>query len=469
MIRRTNSRLEMNLFIKQRIKEGIALLPDNLLFKNIYFDFRKFLKQAEVWSRDKIITWQFNKLKELLTYVYENVEGYKILYDEHKINPNDFNKLEDLKYFPIITKEMIRDNLDLFTSKLFDRKKLHYSTTGGSTAVPLGFYKTKDEMDIENAFIHHIWSLVGFDRKSKTFVLRGSFIGNEDSIVYHAPSKVMNSYFFSVYYLNESSVLKYWDYLNKINPEFIYAYPSAIHLFSKLLLYKNMVYKSRNLKAILTSSENLYEWQKRDIAKVFPGIRIFDLYGQSERVVIASGCEYDDKMHLWPFYGYTEIMKNNTEVAIGEMGEIIGTSFWSLATPFVRYKIGDIVIKGEQKCKHCGRNFPVINEIQGRLQEIIVSRKGRYIPMVAINMHDSTFDNVKQFQFFQEKPGEVILNLITKNNYSSEDEKKIFKNIKQKLGDDFDLKIKYVKTIELTSRGKYRFLVQKLPIDIGDK
>jgi phenylacetate-CoA ligase len=85
--------------------------------------------------------------------------------------------------------------------------------------------------------------------------------------------------------------------------------------------------------------------------------------------------------------------------------------------------------------------------------------------MTAINMHSNIFDNVHQFQFYQDTPGIVVLNLVRKESYTSQDEAGIQRAMGEKLTDQFDLELRHVDSIELTPRGKASFLIQRLPIN----
>ena len=85
--------------------------------------------------------------------------------------------------------------------------------------------------------------------------------------------------------------------------------------------------------------------------------------------------------------------------------------------------------------------------------------------MSLLNTHSDVFDNVKQFQFFQEKKGEVIFNIIKKDTYTNRDTEQIEKELQKKLGADVDLQICIVDHIPRTQSGKYRWLIQKLPIE----
>ena len=73
--------------------------------------------------------------------------------------------------------------------------------------------------------------------------------------------------------------------------------------------------------------------------------------------------------------------------------------------------------------------------------------------------------NVKEFQLYQDTEGEIILKIVKSGDYSDSDSKTILKKFQKTLGDDFHFSIKFADHIPRTKRGKYQFLIQKLPID----
>ena len=73
--------------------------------KNHYF-----LKKLESMSRDNIKKLQFEKTKETLQRAYYESEFYRELFDNAKVKPEDFKKLEDIARFPFIDKQdLIKD------------------------------------------------------------------------------------------------------------------------------------------------------------------------------------------------------------------------------------------------------------------------------------------------------------------------------------------------------------------------
>jgi phenylacetate-CoA ligase len=339
---------------------------------------------------------------------------------------------------------------------------MKYLTTGGSTGIPFGFYTTVKNYYIEFAFMYSAWERSGWKNGDLSAMLRGFYIGSEEDFYkYERFNKIL---YLSNYFLTNKSYPKYKAIFDKYQPQIFQAYPSAITLLSDLIINNNDCGKW-NFKVILLGSENIYQWQREKIQKAFPNSKIFAWYGHAEKTIFAPVCEKTDLLHLSPIYGYTEILDtNNKEIGFSEKGELIGTSFWNFATPFIRYKTNDIALKNEFGCKECGRQHQLLTRIEGRIHEFIVSKNNRYISMTAINMHDDIFDKLIQFQFYQDTEGKIIFKYIPKNIFKNSDIESIIERLKPKLGDDFELETKSVNEISRNKSGKFTFLEQKLDI-----
>ena len=197
--------------------------------------------------------------------------------------------------------------------------------------------------------------------------------------------------------------------------------------------------------------------------------RVFSHYGHYEMAVLAGFCEYEDTYHVLPQYGYAELIAKDGKAVTqpGEVGEIVATSFIMNATPFIRYRTGDIAVLKGWECPSCARPYQIWEKVEGRLQEFIVTGGGRYISMVAINMHDDIFDYIHQFQFFQEEKGRIVFRYIPRDDFSPAMVQDMRERLLKKLGDDVELYMEEVDEIPLTKRGKHRFLIQKMKLDIS--
>jgi phenylacetate-CoA ligase len=107
-----------------------------------------------------------------------------------------------------------------------------------------------------------------------------------------------------------------------------------------------------------------------------------------------------------------EIVKDGRPAAAGETGEVVATGLHTLASPFIRYRTGDIATRGDGVCA-CGHPFSTIRHIQGRTIEHFHLPGGRMVhpyiitgPLIA---NDS--DWVWQHQMVQEAENHVVLRI----------------------------------------------------------
>ena len=422
-----------------------------------YCNWIEFLRNAEGWDRIEIEDYQYNEIQSIVQYAFDNFPGYRKLYEEAGISSGEIHDMEDFQKLPFIEKDMIRDRLEEFSLKTQGSK---YVTTGGSTGIPMGFYRHHTAFSKELASKAHQYYRVGWNEGDSQFVLRGIPIKNN---IQFFPR--FNELRCSSYHLTAEWIEKYCRRAIKHDVKWIRCYPSTGYLFANYI--KETGYEFPELKGILCASENLYDFQKKLISEVF-GVRVFSHYGHFEQAALAGFCEHEDTYHVLPFYGYAELIGPDGEKITkpGEMGEIVGTSFSMRSTPFIRYKTKDFAVLTDERCSTCGRPYQIWDKIEGRLQEFILTTTNRYISMTAVNMHDDIFDKIRQFQFLQEKKGEVTFKYIPKNSLSQKIVDTIKQRLVHKIGPDVVLNTERVSSIPLTPRGKHRFLIQKLPLKI---
>ena len=162
-------------------------------------------------------------------------------------------------------------------------------------------------------------------------------------------------------------------------------------------------------------------------------------------------------------YGYTEIINKEGEDASyeDEVGEIVSTGFSNYAMPFIRYKTGDMAIFTNEKCT-CGRNYKLIKRVEGRKSEYFVDRDGNKITLTRSDEALWRVSNsIFTFQYIQNEPGDVILEIVIKNEFGKHD-LELIKEGFRKFYPQFDLEIKIVGNIERTERGKHMYLVQNI-------
>lgn len=448
-------------FFRKIIARLYNLIPESKRLGENYTYFKKLINQTEYYSLDDMHKYQNEQFLKTIEYA-KKTEFYPKYYKENGIDINEIKSLDDIIKLPFITKDILKSNTnDMIVQK--NKSKKLYMTSGGSTGVPVGFYLEKNvSRPKELAFMEDQWSKIGYKVGDRCAVIRGGVISSISQGAISKTDYFRNWLILSSYHMTDENLPKYINLLNKFKPKFIQGYPSALFLLSKFMK-KNKIKFKFNLKGVLAGSENLYDYQKEEFKEVF-GCRTYSWYGHAERVLLGGYCEKEDLYHIFPQYGYAEVIDTNGNLIDSGKGEIVGTSFHNSVMPLIRYKSADLVsIANSQKCV-CKRNYLILNKIEGRLQELILTSSDRKISMTALNMHSNIFDNIKQFQFEQWEKGKVVFNYIEANQISDKERKKIYNELMQKLGNDIELTLKKVDNIPLTKSGKHRFLIQNLKI-----
>lgn len=443
--------------IRKLLKNIYFKIPQKYRMGKKYWEIKRNLQEMQWWNEERIKIWQTNKLKEIIDYAYNYVPAYRESFRKAKIKPIDIKNLEDIKKIPITTKKMISNNLEGYSSTAIKKESQQYVSTSGSTGEPLGFYHTKLNNDKENAFVQLAWERFNWKMNERSIVLRGTFVGSKEKYFMHKSSR--NELWMSSYFLNSES---YYDYIRKIesfSAKHLRAYPSVAADFAELVIINNDIGKLK-FNTIFLASECIYKWQKEVIQRAFPNSKLFSFYGQTEQVLFAEMCEYSEKYHVSPFYGLIEVIdENGREVDVNFPGEIIGTSFWNYATPFIRYNTGDLATKGKSKCSLCGRNYQMLESIDGRQREWVENKTGKKVYLTFISsIHSNVFDKIKQFQFSQESPGNLVLSIVKKENYKEKDTENIKIEFLKRLGDGFRIKFLFVDEIKKPISGKLSLL-----------
>lgn len=426
-----------------------------------YVAWKAFLRHSAAWSAERIDAHQLGELRRVVFDAWASAPAWRALYESAGVSPSHLRSLDDVARLPMVDKTLIRANLEGFSIAMQGRSR---TATGGSTGLPFELYRDPQAFARELASKAHQYARIGWREGDRQFVLRGLPIDTPDHMTIVPEFAELRC---SSYHLVPEVMERYRQAALDYQPEWVRCYPSCGHLFAQFLDETGRPFPP--VKGVLCASENLYDSQKALLGRVF-GARVFSHYGHYELAALAGFCEHRDTYHVLPQYGYVELVApDGTAVKdAGRLGEIVATSFINRGTPLIRYRTGDYARLEGRDCAACGRPYQVWSRVEGRLHEFVVTSTGRLISMTALNAHDDTFDDVRQFQYVQERPGEVVLEYVPRGVWDGAVDARIASRLAPKLGADISLRVRPVDTIGVTGRGKHRFLIQKLQLVPGD-
>jgi len=448
---------------KNMCKKYISIPAYYYFINSPTYKYWKVLEKTQYLPTSELKAIQWNRLKYILGYVYNNNTFYRGTLKNANINPLEIRNYDDIKKIPIITKEDIRKAEDQIISKYYEKKDLMMYKTGGSTGTSLTGYITEECSELRNSCTirHDRWS--GWDVGDSIGAVWGN-VNNYKTRKEKLKELILTKYIFlDTMKVNESSVMEFAKNWRKVKPTLLFGHAHSLYLLAQYVADLNLtVIKPRG---IISSSMTLMDYERKNIESVF-GAQVYDRYGCEEVGLIASECREKEGMHLNIEHLFIEIIKDNGEPACyGEEGNIVVTDLFNEAMPIIRYKVGDIGILSEKKCS-CGRGLPMMSKVIGRTADYLKKKDGSKISGISLIENTLTLiPGIVQMQIIQNSYEMFEIRLVVSTQYSQESEVRLEAYFKLIFGYKSIIEIKTVDKIETSESGKYRFSICNI-IDI---
>ena len=447
------------------------------LRKNIVFPFYwKYIKHSNVLNCYKALRnhqWntleenkkiQQKKLYKLINYAGQNIAYYKRLIKEYHIQFSEDTIFDDIKKFPILTKDIIRNNFD----KLYKfRDHTYYrNSSGGSTGEPVAFYQDKNYLEwaIASKYLFNEWAgrQIG-DPMVKIWGSLSHTLRGGQNFKGYLRQQLSGITILNSNKMTEKVMYEYVKRINNIKPCLILTYTSSIDELAHFIQEHYLSVYSP--PSIMTTAGVLYPEVYERIKKVFV-TKIFNRYGSREVSDIACNCEKSNGLHLNTDIHYLEIVDDEgREVEVGKPGNIIITLLTNYTMPLIRYKIGDrgILSAKNSQCEH---GFPLLKKVTGRIKSVFINKFGDSIDDDLFIVLFRLEENVKQFQIIQEAIDYIVINLVlmdkTKLKDVNEDFKEVNQTIRKVIGEDTKIKYNIVDGIKPSPSGKYMYAFSRV-------
>jgi len=417
------------------------------------------LKRA-YWSNEKLEDYQNKRLRNLVKYAYNYVPFYHNKLRELGLKPHDIKTKKDLNKLPIIQKSEIRENVRDMISVEFNIENLKMLSTSGSTGKPLFLYINNAENEFRKA--KHLRANFGCGQKPRdrwiTIIAPHHFSksSNLQQIVrLFTPTAV------SVF----TDPSKQVSLIEKLNPDILDGYSSSLFVLAKEL-EKNGIDTIRP-RSVIGGAELIDSYSREFIEKTFEA-QFYDQYSSVELERMSWQCQVGKQYHIDADAIIMQFVdKNGEEVSSGERGEIVCTSLFNYAMPFIRYAIGDVGVPSDELCT-CGRTLPLMKTVEGRKDSLIHLPNGRSLTprtfTIAMNMF-KFYMLIDQFRVIQKKLDLFEFSLVLKEGSIQRDvvEKEFITHIKKLLNlNQVRFDIKFVKSIPLDKNGKFMAVVSNI-------
>ena len=411
-------------------------------------------KFTENISHKDCIILQGEILYPLLSEIIEHTPAFSS-FKEFLSDLSPFNSIETLRKMPLLTKNEILQNSEPYLRNNIDEKLYEAKTGGTLPEEQLTVLRLKSEYEIENEHVAKSWERIGITLGVDKGVVLSSRV----------PSKSENGFS----YIDRNNMLwlacnvnseEHWSQIltsiQEYNPKYIRGYGSLVLEYFRQLKQNHLNMPS-SITGVAYSSDPMGPKEIQFIRQNFCE-NIISLYGQTERVTMGVTCEKSDSFHLFPNYGFTELVREDGTVidAPGEIGEIVGTSLFPRAMSFLRYRTGDLACWSEPGICECGRQMPTLEKIVSR-KDILHRKSGASTTLGRLTSYHELMQSLPVgtgIQFRQEKPGFLHAYI-----QSLVEDDSVFTEILNLLSDDFHISFEFVEKPILRPNGKRTLIV----------
>ena len=402
-----------------------------------------------------------DKLRQTLECALQHVPAWKT----HAALLQEPDPYLLLRQLPLLSKEMIKQDLNAWLADNRPQRHRMKMFTGGSTSTPMQFYIEQGVTRVkEYAFIEEFHSRVGLTGNDVVLALRGRSVpGAQDGSRFWMYEPIKRQLILSSDHLSAANMPDYMAALRDWMPAYIQAFPSALYPLAKWLDQHPQPDITARIRGVLLFSENVYDHQYELFRKVF-GCPVLKHYGHSERAVMAASTPEDTRYFVYPQYGFVELIdfEGRPVTGKGELGQIVATGFDNQVMPFVRYQTGDLAVLSEDIDP--ARPWRVVFErVEGRLQEFVVTLDRRLISIATLGAaHFNELAEVGAIQYEQFEPGKIDLWVEVQGSLSDAMKRHIADAVHEKTQGGCVLRVLETPFIKRSLRGKHQMLLQHL-------
>ncbi|AIH04694.1 MAG: PaaF [Thermodesulfobacterium sp. 37_54] len=335
--------------------------------------------KIETMPQQDLKALQLEKLKKVVTLVYERVPHYRKKFEEAKVKPEDIKSLEDVVRLPFTTKEdlFVDYPYGLLAVPLEEVVRLH--TSSGTTGKPKALFFTKKDIDAQAELIARNLVMTGTTRGDvlQNSMTYGLFTG---ALVMHYGAEKLGVL---VIPAGPGNTERQIELMKTFGTTCFHMTPSYALYVASVILNKGLdPRRDLKLKRAYLGAEPYTEETRKKIEELL-GIDVYNCYGLSEMGGPGVGfeCVYKEGLHIWEDAFLVEIVNPETgdPVKEGEIGELVLTSLNREGMPLIRYRTRDLTFFFTEPCA-CGRTHRRISRILGRADDMFIVRGVNIFP-----------------------------------------------------------------------------------------
>jgi phenylacetate-CoA ligase len=412
------------------------------------------------WGFDREEFWGYQDLRfrDFYKQTREGIDYYRERRRDYPAMVSGESSLEFIQRLPVLSKAEVRDhNLEFWPRRKTLLRTEH--KTSGTTGTPLRVVATLKERGLTQAVLESWFLRICGSRWPRTLALTSFMIPDRGSsdLFWYDPLK--RQVFLSIYSLSSARRDDIIRLLRQFRPRLIFGYSSAIGEMAHLV--GDAVASAAADTVVISTAEVLYDNWRQQITRNLAR-RVYNLYGSQEGTHFVIECERGG-WHIMPLIGIVEIVDDAGKSSPpGDVGRVVVTGLSKDSMPLIRYAIGDSALSTGQGDCSCGLAWPTMGAVEGRSEDLVLTRDGRRIGMVADAIIKRNQIGIREAQLIQRDYDRFDCKLVvdrTSPPNCDQVESGIKDGLASRLGYKVAIRFAYVDEISRGNRGKFKAMI----------
>ena len=367
---------------------------------------------------------------------------------------------------PLLDRDTLRARFDDLKSDDLAQRRWKENATGGSTGEPAHFIQdqTYREWVFVGKMLFDEWTgLRPADPQVRLWAAQSDVHADRQSLRMRAGRGLRNELWLDAFRMAPEAMRAYVAQINEFRPVQILGYAESLDALAALIEAEGLQVWSP--RALMTSASVLEPSMRARIERVFAA-PVFDRYGSREVADAACECERHAGLHVSTPTHVVEVLRpDGTAAEPGEMGELVVTLLTNEAMPLIRYSIGDVSAWAAGACP-CGRSWPLLERIHGRVSGLFVTEEGGLIPGGFFGMAFYDEDLVAKYQVVQESVDDLRLKVVpapgARRKLTGRWLAEVTAAYRKVIGPHLQVALEVVDDIPVTATGKHRSTISKV-------
>jgi phenylacetate-CoA ligase len=444
------------------------------------------LLRSEWQSPEALRELQLRRVRAMVAYALLEIPYYGRRFREAGLERGDIDSLEDLSLLPTLDRQDVieschdmvarryADSLaaaDATTRGLgepipfarFRRHRLIRNTSSGSTGTPTRFYDDGSTTALSWAHELRMKSWYGLDpgvREARMARVSVDYVATSRAV--RLRRSLWGQLVLPGINVSVNDLRTNLERILEFKPRVLWGVTTGLTGLAELARTTYGAALPHRPELVVAWAAPLYEHERALLENVFH-CPVASIYGTREVGHVAATCP-EGSFHVNQESYYVESLGGPDGA-----GELVVTTLQPAPMPFIRYRVGDLGVLGDDQCG-CGRGLQVLGDLVGRTGDVFVTLDGRTIApnyWCRVFMSDEAGRGVEQFQIVYESDRTARVRIVRRPAYTDATEETLRRTIARGFGDALEVTFDYVPAIPPAPNGKYQLVVNRARTGAG--